>query len=583
MKQEKGSEVVTRHDPESKLKQPDSTEIQEPRIDRWVRDHPVWSFSFVAILAAALFFLLYWMTGTLRIGGYQLDEKITGYVGSIAATMVAFAGALVSVVLARLALKLGREAKEAAERGNAIQEQMQRFADPAFVEAREGHKAAGELDLLGTLLSVYAAEVFVAPASERPIAPIRDTYKRGNDLVSNAALYRYCAQLIGPSEATIHFAATQAKIYEAARMLGPNGEPGRNDVITTARNAEQIAVDISGLSRMLERAKKAALVDQEHHLHAIAQELKWSRPENQISGCESTARAHFLESMIGTGVKSLTVVRSDTHKQTRQISEHVAIEDLRAPGARSVVHVLETDLQDLLVALGDPRDAKEYSATTSEPLLHKSLRDFAHADEVGGKTSEVTDIIIASWRSSLDDSREALYVESQKSRMEFLPDEETGPGSAGLWSKAKFLAKNPSFDRVTTLAMQDAQFLRQMTVTEMSDNYHNQGNDPTDVSDELWEKERRIASRSARRLCYIHAAIEDLRRTHREQGAVVVPDSDPYAALTQEDGERAIIVIRPCFAKIDMSVAGSEWDVQNKWFQDLLANFSQYCWEEHNA
>lgn len=568
---------MTGHDLEKGRTHHGATEDQEPWLDRWVRERPVWSFSIFALVAAALFVLLYWMTATLRIGGFQLDDKVTGYVGSIAATMVALAGALVSVMLARLALKLGREAKDAAVRSNSIQAQMQKFADPAFVETREGHKAAAELDLLGTLLSVYAAEVFSAPASDRPIEPIRHTYKRGNDLVSDPALYRYCAQLIGPSDATIRFASTQARIYEATRMLGRDGELGRNDAITTARNAERVAIGIANLSRTLELAKQAVLANQDHHLHVLAKELKWERPENRISGCESTSRRHLLA--MTAGIPSLAVVGRGALGDLEQDTTLAGVEALLAAGARSVVHVLETDLQDLLSALGSPLEAAKVQPEGEEVVCHESLRDFVSAG-YEGKVGMRADVVIAGWDSTLRDEPESVTYDKLYQPWDHVASTGTGLESAHLWGKATFLAKNPAFERAITAALRDLKFLREMSLTDVSDDlYHRQGIDPADAGDEELDREWRAAARSANRLRYIHAAIEDLRKIHDRQGSIAVPDRNPYEALTQKDSDQAIIVIRPYFAKVDMSLPGSECERKNEWFEERLGRYSNYRWD----
>lgn len=568
---------MTSLDSENERKEGVAIADQESWLDRWVRERPVRSFSIFALVGATLFVVLYWMTGAYRVGGYQLDDKITGYVGAMATTVVALAGALVSVMLARLALKLGREAKEAAERGNEIQDQMQKFANPAFVETREGHKAAAGLDLLGTLLSVYAAEVFSAPANDRPIEPIRHTYKRGNDLVSDAALYRYCAQLIGPSDATTRFATTQARIYEATRMLGRDGELGRNDVVTTARNAERIAIEIANLARSLERAKQTALNNHEHHLHALANELKWDRPENRISGCESTSRWHFLERT--TGMKSLAVVGCGALGDLEQHRTPMGIDALLVAGAKSVVHVLETDLQDLLHALGSPLEATKVPPEGAGTVCHESLRDFVVAG-YEGKVGTRADVIIASWDSTLKDEPEMVTYDKVYRPWDHVASTGIGLESAYLWGKATFLAKNPAFERAITAALRDLEFLKKMSLTDVSEDlYHRQGIDPADAGDEVLDQEWRAAARSANRLRYIHAAIEDLRKIHDRKGSVVVPDRYPYEALTRDDSDRAIIVIRPYFARIDMSLPGSAWEQKNQWFEECVGRYCQYRWD----
>lgn len=586
---------------------------KESRLDSFVARRPIRTFLVVALLSCALFFLLYWATGTLHIGGYKLEDTVTNYVGDMATTMVAFAGALVSIVLASLAIRLGRQAhqtskhantiqenirdltdrqredaQKAAEEANAIQKQMkelterlgresraeaaraneiqhqmQKFSDPRLAETREGHKSASALDLLGALLCVYAAEVFSSQASDRPIEPIRHTYKRGNDLVSDPALYRYCAQLIGPSEATTRFASMQAKIYEATRLLGRDGELGRNDSIKTARNAERIAIEIAKLSRMLERAKQAVLVDHAHHLHQLAMDLKWEKPENNVSGCESTARRYLLETTVGMEAPTVDV--------------------LLRPGKRSVVHVLETDLEDLFKAIGPLVEAEKVPPEGVEAVRHGSLRNFVsagHESRVGTRA----DVIIAGWDSTLKDEPRSVTYEKLYRPWDHVASAGIDLESAHLWGKATFLAKNPSFERVVTDALRDLEFLREMKLTDVSDDlYYRQGIDPAEAEDEVLDKEWRNAARSANRLRYIHAAIDDLKRIHDSRGSVVIPDRNPYEGLTQEDSDRTIIVVRPYFARIDMLVPGSEWEQKNEWFEECIGGYANYRWNGSDA
>lgn len=567
----------TRKAEEARRKKADATSrLRETPLDFWVSQRPIWTFLTVAAVSTVLFVILYWMIGEHDIGGFELDEKITNYVGSLTTTVVALAGALVSVMLARLALKLGREAKDAAERGNEIQYQMQKFANPAFVETREGHKAAAELDLLGTLLCVYAAEVFSSTASDRPIEPIRHTYKRGNDLISDPALYRYCAQLIGTVEATTRFAATQARIYEATRMLGRDGELGRNDAITTARNAERIAIEIASLSRTLERAKQSVLANDKHHLHALAKDLNWDKPENSVSGCESTARMYLLETT--TGAKPLIVAGLGVPQDPEQSRASMAPEALLGEGGRSVVHVLETDLPDLLHAFGSPLDAAKVP-DGADVVRHDSLRDFVVAG-YEGRVGKRADVIVAGWDSTLKDEPGSVTYEKLYQPWDHVASTWIGLESAHLWGKATFLAKNPAFERAVAAALQDLEFLREMNLTDVSDDlYHRQGIDPADAGDEVMEREQRAATRSANRLRYIHAAIEDLRKIHDRKGSVIVPDRDSYGNLKHEDTGTAIVVIQPHFARIDMSLPGSGWEQQNQWFEDCIGRYSTYRWD----
>lgn len=106
----------------------ESSGHKEAWLDRWVVQHPVLTFIGASVASVGVFVLLYSMIGLPWEVGFELDDAVTNYVGSMATTVVALAGALVSVVLARLALKLGREARSAAERANQLQEEMKKLS-----------------------------------------------------------------------------------------------------------------------------------------------------------------------------------------------------------------------------------------------------------------------------------------------------------------------------------------------------------------------------------------------------------------------------------------------------------------------
>lgn len=76
---------------------------KESRLDGFVARRPIRTFLVVALLSCVLFFLLYWVTGTLRIGGYKLEDTVTNYVGDMATTM----GSIRADAWARLEAQLG--------------------------------------------------------------------------------------------------------------------------------------------------------------------------------------------------------------------------------------------------------------------------------------------------------------------------------------------------------------------------------------------------------------------------------------------------------------------------------------------
>ena len=547
-------------------------------LDRCVEEVPVWTFVAVAVISAATFVALYWAVGKFDLGGFKLNDVVTNYVGSLIATVVALAGALVSVMLARLALKLGHEAKNAAERANEIQEQMRKYEDPRLVEARESQKLAEQLDRQAESLRKYSAVAFSSLPRDQPIGEIRFAYQRCSEFLSDSALYRYCSKLVGEAEAEKLFSSMEARIFEAKRALGYDESPDRPDAILTSRNAEKVAMEISRLLPKLERAKQAASqADQGHGLHKLALDLEWKSAMHGVSCCERAADGYFRGA---TSRVAGIVVASRSDPDSQRPGEPAVVADaLLRTGQRSVIHVLETDLKELIRALGSPQGAAALPQDGAETVRHDSLRDFVIAcyeDKVGTHA----DVIIAGWDSTLKDEPKSVTYDELYRPWEQVASTGIGLESTHLWDKAIFLARNSAFERVIGAALRNLEFLREMKVEDVTDNLHDrQGIDPADMDDEARDKEWRLATRSAKRLRYIHAAIEDLRQVHASKGAVVVPDSDPYAALKQVDGDRAIIVVRPYFARIDMSLPGSEWKQQNEWFEDYVGGYAQYRWD----
>lgn len=545
-------------------------------LDRWVRDHPVWTFWFAAGVATAMFLAVYAVVGAPLIKvGFPLNDAVTSYVGALATTVVALAGALVSVMLARLALKLGYKAKAAADQANEIQEQMRKFADPRLAETRDGHKAAASLDLLGTLLRVYSAATFSSDsASPPPVEAIRNTYRRANDLISEPGLYRYCAQLLGTATTADRFAVVQSLIYESTMALGRDGKAGQEDKDGTARNAERVAVEIATLSRLIAHAKRAALSCTTHKLHQMALDLDWEGAAGDMSGCEATARSDLLNDRGGGGVGTVVFKREGEGAKVEAADEApVLIGSLFDKGKKTVIHVLETDLHDLVDGI------KHVAAVAMmQTRIHECLRDYAAACAEGANVGCV-DVVIARWDSSLKDDPRTVADALREHPEDRAGEPVVELGMQSVWDKAVFIAKNPEVGRAIEAAMKDLVFLRKLRQMNVSGAlYEYQGVDLEDEGNqELIAEEQRSARLSGKRLWYIHTAISELRNMYARKGYVTVPDFDPYEQLTH--GDNAIVLIRPYFARIDMSLRNSEWGVQNQWFEDCLAGYLNYRWD----
>ena len=517
-------------------------------LDRWVRDHPVWTFWFAAGAATAMFLAVYAIVGAPLIKvGFPLNDAVTSYVGALATTVVALAGALVSVMLARLALKLGYKAKAAADQANEIQEQMRKFEDPLYKEIRDGHKAAASLDLLGTLLREYSRELFGASQDERPIEATRFTYKRANDLMAEPSFYLYCSQLLDASRAAVQFSALQSLIYDANRGLA------KEDGIRSARGAEAVAVEIAKLSRAIEGAKEEVLEDENHRLHVLAHELEWQHPANSLSGCESAARKDFPELAIGRDANALPW------------------DDLLKPGARSVVHVLETDLAAFCEALGNVDRVDRRSL-----IVHETLRRFAGWQE---RSDDDVDVVIARWNDVICNRPEVLEREEQEqyARSGQLPD--VSPvESESLWTKAIFLARNPAYDRAISTALEDTRFLNSLRVTPFDDELQLQLHHVTDESDSAnFEEVMLRARKTARLLDIVHGAVERLRE-HVVGGTVVLPPFDPFHEISRPGSDnRSLIIVRPCFSRIELRYSSGQED-EDAWLADRTREYRHFDW-----
>lgn len=521
----------------------------DTKLDRWVGRRPIMTFLVMALLAGAIFVAMYGVAASYLSGGDRIKDHLTNYVGYLVTTVVSLAGALVSIMLARLALKLGREAKDAAERGNEIQDQMRKFDDPRLAETREGHKVAAALDLLGTLLCVYASEAFAAPSSSRPIEAIANTYKRGNDLVSDPAFYRYCTQLLGPATTADRLAALQSKLYEAAKALRQGVDADRDGVVT-ASYAEQVAIEIAKLARTVESAKQQVLADPFHPLYQLAIDLDWKNPENSISGCESTARSKFNAATAGA-------------------VEVSSLAEIFGKSPKVLMFVLEIGLEELL------EDLRSMNGV----MVHDSLRDFAlacagHADIEDASTH----VVVARWTSSLLDTPSRI-----ESELRPRPDVDALVPSApiesmGLWNKAIHLSKNPLLDKALTEAIKDEKFIRSLNIEGVSEYLElHQGIDLSTADEQELDREWHLACKTAKRLHYIHAAIQWLKERHKGRNCVTVPDYDPYGPLTDPAMER-VIIIRPYFASISMHLPGSRDERQDQWFQDHVGSYEKVRW-----
>jgi len=246
------------------------------------------------------------------------------------------------------------------------------------------------------------------------------------------------------------------------------------------------------------------------------------------------------------------------------------MEELFKPRARSIVHLLETDLDAFLEKLAGLDAAREGLVT------HKNLPNFAYDDDREGRTS---DVIVAGWPDIVLDSSEALAAADRErlARFDELPDV-SAIESKGMWEKAVFLANNPVYNRVIALALKDTQFLHGLRVTSIGEEMqHHLGAD--EPPDHVVDVAERQARKTARRLSLIHSILQKLKHSGVNQGTVALPDSDPYARLAFESKvENSIVVIRPYFSRIEMRFEHSEWEGHDSWFNDRVAGYKHFNW-----
>ena len=93
---------------------------EEPNhFDHSFKEHPIFSFICTFIVGVLVFILIYIIVcETLRfqqVAERVNSEPLSTFVGALLTTVVALAGAVVTVVLARLGLKLGENAQESSE------------------------------------------------------------------------------------------------------------------------------------------------------------------------------------------------------------------------------------------------------------------------------------------------------------------------------------------------------------------------------------------------------------------------------------------------------------------------------------
>lgn len=516
---------------------------REPKLDYWVRERPIRTFLVLAGVGTFAYWALRDWAGRdvdfLKLG----NDSLTDYIGYGLTSVVALAGALVTVMLARLALKLGHEAKETAEQANDIQSRLSSFSNPEHKALRDGHEAVASLDLLGTVLRQYSGETFVAPQADRPVGPVRDIFKRANDRIADPNLFLYAAQLMDVASAARHITDIQSLVFDSNRNLD------QKNYTEAARGIERVAVEIAKFSRRIELTKSEVLVQREHRLHALAHELRWESLVGRLNGCESTARADF-----------------NAAAEAGEWSELPAVDALGEPGTRAVVHVLETELDGFVQAMRDG----------SKGCTVVQLKDAAEPEEgLRGTVLVVADwdsIIVNSPREIAQNERDA-YSRAFQSQ---LPEVE-GIESKTLWGKATFLANQPAFDNVVSLVLKDLGFLRGLRLQSIGDEVE-QTFWMNDADPEIVEGIERKAHESARLLGLIHGAVAKLRAL-ASGNTVTAPEGSCYGSLRNPAATDAIILVRPFFARIDMQLPHSEWEQHDEWFQNFIVGYTHYRWK----
>ena len=517
-------------------------------LDRAVRRYPVWTFAAVGLLGGALFIGAHYLTRNY-LAKFFVERGSTAaeYVGAAFSIVVALAGALVSIMLARLALKLGYQAKAEAERSNEIQDQVRKFSDPRSNEIREGAKAAASLDLLGTLLREYSAELF-RPKGYRPVEPTRLTYRRVNDLLAQPDFYLFCSHLLGATVAAEEFAKLQSAVYESASSLGSN------DRTRESRAAEKVAVDIASFSRLIDRGKADALRERDHVLNAFAVDLGWEGKSSRLGGCEDAARQMLMR------------IRG-----ANEYRDKSSWAGLVGPSKLIEVFLLEPDLEDFLKALRT--EAAELGGKKIERF--DSLRHFsAQASEFD---SDVC-ILIARWDDVLTSSPEVLASE-ERGRLVRIPSLPLLPiEDKSIWAKAAFIAKNPRYEAALSQLMADVRFLRGLSATSIEDVAHLRA----ESNEELQIVSRNVADESEENLCLlekIHGLVEQLRKQTSAKPDVVLPDFDCYSALDEFGGDGPwLVLVRPVFSSISIGAASPDSESQegyDSWLYERLGKVGQ--------
>ncbi len=514
-------------------------------LDKQVGKSPVLTFLILSSVVIMIFMVSHWLVS-------QWLSDATDYVGYGMTAAAALSGALVAVVLARLALKLAREAKRTADLSNKIQDQIRMSGDPLYKETGGGNKAAASLDLLSTLLRQYAAELFASPSDNTRIDAVRSTYKRANDLLVDPSLYLYCSQLLGIGSVAERIAAIQSLIYKSSHAaLNPkNG-------VASARDAEVVAIEIAKLSNQLEREKSKIVGDLHHRLYQLASDLCLRHEANRVDGCERVARKGF----------------EDFKATLTNATSLQSVETLVCTSARSVVHLLETDLDEFIRTVS--------SLAKRRLSVYKSLRGFALAQEE--VNAGAINLIVATWDSIVTDTPEAI----EEAEME--GSAKPGPlpkiadiESNDLWEKAIFLHRNPEYDRAISLILEDLRFLKHLQWKSIGEEVNEQCylSDPEDQL-KLEDQVNQNAQKAARRLSYIHAAIRQLMKVANGGSRIVLPDRYRYAALESQSDSGTVVVVRPYFAQIDMEIPGSESERierRDSWFIELTHDYKHFFW-----
>jgi hypothetical protein len=534
------------------------------RLDRWVRERPVLTFGLIVALGAVAFWLanLFVRSIAEELGLGPNGDTPLEYAGSALTTVVALAGSLVTVMLARLALNLGEESKSTALRANEIQDQIQLFSDPHYKEVRDGHNAAASLDLIGTLLRQYAAQLVGAAGETRSVDAVRYSFGRANEAISNPAFYLYYSQLVGAGEAAKQFSDIQSRIFTATRKL--TGQAA--DSIAAARGAEVVAIQISKLSRRIELEKTRIVRNAEHHLNRLAQNLAWESHTNRIDGCEHAASEDFR-----LRLETVDVAAGLNHRSQPDFDDLFS-------GKKTVVHLIESDVDDFIQWLGGWRviwpGAHE---TLNDDVIHRfdSLREYAYGCEQGTRPPGPK-LIFANWQSILQDHPADL------ARDEFKQDSKdfatfgfsTNLESNLIWGRAIFLARHPQYDRLLAAALKNNSKLGAMTLRLVDEEAM------LDADDPLPENVEHDAWRAYRHICCIAEHTNRLQALAIGGTAIPFMPWEPYEGLRANSTE-TVIMVAPFFAPVhppDQFLPDVEHE-HSGWFGDLTRTWQHMSWE----